>query len=309
MNNSNLCRVDRVEAISDWSLNGVKESRRLIGVEKFFSERVKASRGCFYPIKLNDNVDLDYQREVGYLIDAFDALPMRPDFAFESVWKALESETRVYNPKESITRRMIMLAEQGDMRVLMKLVEAMPLQSCKYLFKIIVTDYIMPSARGASVDIGAVQESKRVDSVAKESGQLSELFDYMRETFHVSDPSSVRQGALLLRHGLRGDPVHMGEGNYLCLDQEARALILIPIYLYSARNDRFHADFSSPFISGVATVRTYTLPYHAFMVAYHMLLEIWLRKRPNVVSGTVNSVTALLDQNLDYMRDLFGKHW
>ena len=101
----------------------------------------------------------------------------------------------------------------------------------------------------------------------------------------------------------------MGEGNYLCLDQEARALILIPIYLYSARNDRFHADFSSPFISGVATVRTYTLPYHAFMVAYHMLLEIWLRKRPNVVSGTVNSVTALLDQNLDYMRDLFGKHW
>jgi hypothetical protein len=309
MNNSNLCRLDRVEAISAWSLNGVKEARALIGAEKAFSERVKASRGCFYPIKLNDSVDLDYQREIGYLIDAFDALPMRPDFAFESVWKALESETRVYSPKETVTSRMFMLAERGDMRVLMKLAEATPLQSCKYLFKIIVTDYLIPSARANSADRGAALESKRVDSVAKKSGQLSELFDYMRQTFRASDPSSVRRGALLLRHGLRGDSVHMGEENCLCLDEEARALILIPLYLYSARNDRFHADFSSPFISGVATVRTYTLPFHAFMVAYHMLLEIWIRKRPNVVSGNVNSVIALLDQNLVYVRDLFGKHW
>jgi hypothetical protein len=306
---NNLCRADRVEAISVWSMNGVKEARALIGAEKAFSERVKVSKGCFYPIKLNDSLDLNYQREIGYLIDSFDALPMRPDFAFDSVWKALESETRVYNPRESITRRMIMLAQQGDKRVLMKLAEAMPLQSCKYLFKIIVTDYIMPSVRAGSTDRGAAQESDRVDSVAKKSSQLKELFDYMRQKFRASDPSSARDGALLLRHGLRGDSVHMGDHNWLCLDEEARALILIPLYLYSARNDRFHADFSSPFISGVATVRTYALPYHAFMVAYHMLLEIWLRKRPNVVSGNVDSLYSLLDQNLVYMRDLFGKHW
>lgn len=305
----NRCRAERLEAISAWSLNGVKEVRALIGVEKDFSERVNASKGCFYPIKLNDSSDLDYQREIGYLIDSFDALPMRPDFAFESVWKALESETRVYNPKASITLRMIMLAQQGDKRVLMKLAEAMPLQSCEYLFKIIVTDYIMPSERAGSTDRGATQESKRVDTVAKNSSQLNELFDYMRQKFSASDPSSARDGALLLRHGLRGDSVHMGDHNWPCLDEEARALILIPLYLYSARNDRFHADFSSPFISGVATLRTYTLPYHAFMVAYHMLLEIWLRKRPNVVSGNLDSLFALLDQNLDYMRELFGRHW
>lgn len=305
----NRCRAERLEAISAWSLNGVKEVRALIGVEKDFSERVNASKGCFYPIKLNDSSDLDYQREIGYLIDSFDALPMRPDFAFESVWKALESETRVYNPKASITLRMIMLAQQGDKRVLMKLAEAMPLQSCEYLFKIIVTDYIMPSERAGSTDRGATQESKRVDTVAKNSSQLNELFDYMRQKFSASDPSSARDGALLLRHGLRGDSVHMGDHNWPCLDEEARALILIPLYLYSARNDRFHADFSSPFISGVATLRTYTLPYHAFMVAYHMLLEIWLRKRPNVVSGNLDSLFALLDQNLDYMREIFGRHW
>lgn len=305
----NRCRAERLEAISAWSLNGVKEVRALIGVEKDFSERVNASKGCFYPIKLNDSSDLDYQREIGYLIDSFDALPMRPDFAFESVWKALESETRVYNPKASITLRMIMLAQQGDKRVLMKLAEAMPLQSCEYLFKVIVTDYIMPSERAGSTDRGATQESKRVDTVAKNSSQLNELFDYMRQKFSASDPSSARDGALLLRHGLRGDSVHMGDHNWPCLDEEARALILIPLYLYSARNDRFHADFSSPFISGVATLRTYTLPYHAFMVAYHMLLEIWLRKRPNVVSGNLDSLFALLDQNLDYMRELFGRHW
>lgn len=306
---NNRCRAERLEAISAWSLNGVKEVRALIGVEKDFSERVKASKGCFCPIKLNDSSDLDYQREIGYLIDSFDALPMRPDFAFESVWKALESETRVYNPKASITLRMIMLAQQGDKRVLMKLAEAMPLQSCEYLFKIIVTDYIMPSERAGSTDRGATQESKRVDTVAKNSSQLNELFDYMRQKFSASDPSSARDGAFLLRHGLRGDSVHMGDHNWPCLDEEARALILIPLYLYSARNDRFHADFSSPFISGVASLRTYTLPYHAFMVAYHMLLEIWLRKRPNVVSGNLDSLFAMLDQNLDYMRELFGRHW
>ena len=307
--NNNLCRVNLLEAISAWSQNGVKGVRSLIGAEKAFSERVKVSKGCFYPIKLNDSSDRNYQREIGYLIDSFDALPMRPDFAFESVWKALESETRVYNPQESITCRMIMLAQQGDKRILMKLAEAMPLQSCEYLFKIIVTDYIMPSVKKGSTDIGAAQESRRVDKVAKKSDQLDKLFNYMRQKFRGSGPSGARDGGLLLRHGLRGDSVHMGAHNSLSLDEEARALILIPLYLYSARNDRFHADFSSPFISGVATVRTYTLPYHAFMVAYHMLLEIWLRKRPNVLSGNDDSLFALLDQNLDYMKDLFGRHW
>lgn len=302
-------RVDRISVINSWSISGVKNPRKLSPVEKDFRERVGNSKQCFIPVSLNDSPDFDYQREIGYLIDAFDMLPTRPDFAFESAWKALESETLVYDPRRTITNRMIKLAEKADFRIVMKLAEAIPVQACKYLFKIIVTDYIPSSVRGASSNNGAVQESRRLDSVADKSCQLSALFDFMRQNFDSSDANSVREGALLLRHALRGDPVHMGDSNFPYLEDRARAYLLIPLYLYSTRNDRFHADFSSPFISGVATVRTYTLPYHAFLVAYHMLLEMWLRNRPNVVSGDINSVIALLEQNLFNMNDIFGKNW
>lgn len=44
------------------------------------------------PIPLEFSDEHNFQFYLGYLIDALDMLPMRPDLAFEHIWKALDSE-------------------------------------------------------------------------------------------------------------------------------------------------------------------------------------------------------------------------
>ena len=298
--NSDYCRQMRLSIIQNWAKTGVQEPRELLPAEHDFRERLNEASIVFKPVPLADDLDLNYRREIGYLIDAFDALPMRPDFAFESTWKAFEAEMRVHNPNAVITDRLNELVKQADDEIVIELSKGVPLQACEYLFKALVPDY--NNNRNWS-------EVNRINSIAEKNGQLDNLFSYMRREFSKSGASESREGALLLRHALRGRSVHMGDDHLPPLKIKARSYLLIVLYLYSVRNDRYHGDFSSPFISSVAKARTYTLPYHSFLVAYYMLLEIWLRKRPKVVCGGKDRVLKSISENLQYMEELFHHNW
>ena len=47
--------------------------------------------------KISD--DHKFQSYLGYMLDALDMLPMRPDLAFDHLWKALDSEFFIVQQK------------------------------------------------------------------------------------------------------------------------------------------------------------------------------------------------------------------
>lgn len=71
-------RETRLQIINEWADKGAQEPRTLFSTEKRFRELTQGCPALFKPVRLLANDDVNFQREVSYLIDAFDMLPQGP---------------------------------------------------------------------------------------------------------------------------------------------------------------------------------------------------------------------------------------
>lgn len=280
------------------------EQRDRLPIERAFAERVARSSGAFFkPVALRDTDSVKFHRQLSYLVDAFDALPERVDIAFDSAWKALElasTESALGNIAENnITDRLKFLPELIDVGILNHISAGFPLQSCEYLFKRLIS-----AVRG---DEDGMRLNKRVKGLNDE--QINYLLEYMLAKYGDDADKPRRNGALLLRKALRGDILIMGQVSDFRLEDSSRARILISLFLYTARNDRFHGESFSPFVSSAATLRTYTHPHFAFMASYYLLLGVWARVYQGVVVCDNHGIMASIDDNFEAAIETFGRHW
>lgn len=77
----------RVKYNNEWP------NKFLFDVEKELVDKLKSlDLEVINVVKLKENDDNNFQTYLGYLIDSLDMLPLRPDFAFDNIWKALDAE-------------------------------------------------------------------------------------------------------------------------------------------------------------------------------------------------------------------------
>lgn len=292
-------RTERLRALERWSEVGVLEQRERLPIEKAFSVRIaRLSEVFFRPVPVRDSDSVKFHRQLSYLIDAFDALPERVDIAFDSTWKAFELAS-TDAAAGNITDRIRQLAGTLDVSVTNQLCASFPVQSCEYLFKRLVSDVL---AAGADVRL-----ENRVKGL--NDAKIDQLLEHLRATYCDDSADSRRKGALLLRKALRGDILVLGSVSGFSLDALSRSRVLISLFLYTTRNDRFHGESFSPFVSSAASLRTYTHPYFSFIASYYLLLCVWENSCSEVLTCDTAGISSSLEENLITAREIFGRHW
>lgn len=291
-------RSERVSALNRWADVGVLEKRTPLPIEKAFADRVSQKATTFFrPLEVKETQSVTLHREISYLLDAFDALPRRVDVAFDSTWKAFELET--YEVQSgNITDRIRVAAKSIDGNIIDQLCARFPTQACEYLFKRLVLEELDGSIeRGLNNRIKSANETVR------------KLLKHLKGRYGEGTAESNRKGAMLLRRALTGDKLVLKGDGEIFLDLDARAYILISLFLYTLRNERFHGSSFSPFVSSAATLRTYTQPFFAFTASYYLLMAVWLKQRPGVLCVDERGLLVSLRNNLDEAQNLFGRHW
>lgn len=93
-----MSQIERINFYNTWP-NG----QRFIA-EQQFEEHLKSVGGKFFtPIALNNNLSATGHISLSYTLDSLDSLPMRPDHAFDWIWKAFEHLTKAAAPNLNIT--------------------------------------------------------------------------------------------------------------------------------------------------------------------------------------------------------------
>lgn len=78
----------RVEYNNNWPANF------LFPVEKQLKKRLDENniQQLFLPAKLNHSNESEFHTLLGHFLEGLDQLPLRPDMAFDSIWKSLDAE-------------------------------------------------------------------------------------------------------------------------------------------------------------------------------------------------------------------------
>jgi hypothetical protein len=288
---------ERFCIVNHWAEKGVSGKRSLLPIEKSFQERIsKVAEPLFVPLPLRDNGCPKFNREMSYLIDAFDDFPRRVDQSFDSLWKALESTLSTVDNSSQITQRLKKVADTGyiDARIIDRICKEFPLQSCEYLYK----------------RIASSQHDNRALRRVKDLNEVNKLIEYTKCKYNTEDDKDRRDAAILFRKLLsREERIQVADDVGFRFSDKVLARILISGFLYTARNDRFHGNSFSPFVSSYATIRTYTHPYFAFLATYYLLIGMWQRQHPEVISLDDETLFSSFNRNARVARQLFGRHW
>lgn len=292
-------RTQRLRAMERWADVGVLERRSRLPVEQAFADRVTQNSETFFkPVAINDLDSVAFHREVSYLVDACDSLPWRVDIAFDSTWKAFELETKeAYGG--NVTERLKEVVGEVNPKIVDRLCDSFPVQSCEYLFKRLVSDF--------SED--TIERGLKNRLLYSTDDQTRLLLDHLQVTYGNGSAQSRRKGALLLWRALRGETLVLGGVAGFRLETTSRARVLVSLFLYTTRNERFHGTSFSPFVSSAASLRTYTHPFFAFLASYYLLLSLWLERRPGAIRADLDALLVSLDDNLITARGIFGRHW
>lgn len=297
----------RLKAIATWSTRGVLATRDQTPIEKEFLQRVEDVGGSFLrPMPLGFTDDSDYHKEVSYLIDAFDQLPARPDVAFDSTFKALESTIKRMLPPDKFAHLLRKIVDQSSTLedVAEILGHNMPVQTCEFLYKRLsdnLSDWRVQVTGPKNQVLIRLREAK--------NSSVDELLDALKA--RCDDPSTAerRKQAMFLRKALSGDEMTGNLHATFKVDRSARVHFLLSGLLYTARNDRFHGQSFSPFVSSSATMRTYVHPHFLIIATYSCMMALWNDDpdRRHLLGGT--DVVNNLKENLSLAQDFFLSNW
>lgn len=303
-------RRERIDIIAAWSRSGILEERRRLVIEDQFAERVaRAGSRFFVPLPLTHSDDLWYNTQVSFLLEALDALPRRPDIAFDSVWKVLEKTAHSWLPayperRPNITDTLGHLS--ADPRLSNSVTKALlgdvPTQTCEYLFKRLI-------AREPAESSGRARRRLSNGYGAGDvlPGEIKAFLALVEGKYSAPDLDTARRGAALLRRALTGETLDIA-GTQVGLSLPARLRILLCGLLYTSRNERYHGESFSPFYSSAASIKTYTHPHYLFLSAYALVHLLWAHSS-HPYAPTLDAVEENTVVNLREARTLYARHW
>lgn len=260
----------------------------------------------FFPAQLQHSTDHSYQTLLSHSIDALDLLPLRPDFSFDQIWKALDAEffrLKLALTAPSHVSRFVAFSSHistspDTSKSHYVLAGKIPLQSCEYLAKRLLdstsnpTEHTDAFVKRLSVTLGApflADIHLKYDTGWLTAGKEAE---------------TQRKLGGLLRLLLGGATVDVN-GNFYLITPDKAAEVIIGTMLPQFRNERFHGNTRPPFRSSAATMKTYAHSYFLLIYSYALMLDVFLYRKFGVITpvDVINNTNTNLDRFLKVLGD------
>jgi hypothetical protein len=253
---------------------------------KFFAKMKAAglSQGMVaVPLDSSDNHQ--FQFYLGYLIDALDMLPMRPDHAFDHIWKALDAEffivqKELVNLSASRFDAFVdkVLNDPNAAVAFMDYLKLIPFQTCEYAAKRVI------QASATNDNNSNILLSRAKQSLG------SQFVDCLVSKYPPANngkpsPANQRKAGRLLKLVFDGKEVELA-GAKFNIAAENQARFLVKVVLANSRNERFHGGVFPPFRSSSAKLSTYAHAYFLLHLSYSLLLEVFLYREYGVITSS-----------------------
>tara|TARA_R110002167_G_scaffold257494_1_gene463944 strand:+ start:2135 stop:3031 length:897 start_codon:yes stop_codon:yes gene_type:complete len=254
-------------------------------------------------VKLNLSEEYQFQFYLGYLLDALDMLPLRPDLAFDHVWKALDSEFFIIQQElgdkncsrfDGFVDKV--LNDHNTAATFLQYLKLTPYQTCEYAAKRVIE-------ASTETDDHATTLFKRAKNSLGKDFILKFVQKYQPASNGKPSPSDQRKAGRLLKLVFSGKEVEL-DGAKFQISEKQLAIFLVKVVLANSRNKRFHGGVFPPFRSSVAKMETYAHAYFLLHISYGLLLDVFLYREYDVTS--LSSVNSTMSDNAGFFRLLFG---
>lgn len=251
----------------------------------------------FLPAQLKHTNNTEFHNLFRHYLECLNQLPLRPDIAFDCIWKALDAEfVRLKNMSGSHRGRFSVfynhISKSPDTcNTYASLTDIIPLQTCEFVAKRIFENHILYKSNPKDNNVKSFR-NRVIDSLTEMV--YNDLITKYAPNW-VSDKATIQRNAgRLLQKLLKGDELII-IGTKHKLTTENKALFLTAVTMPQFRNERFHGESSPPFRSSVAKLKTYAHAYYIFHVAYIHLLEVFLYRQFDVIDIATTQKT--IDDN------------
>lgn len=288
----------RVKYHNEWP------SRFLFPAEVKFAAKMKSAGLAqgLVAVPLESASDYQFQFYLGYLIDALDMLPMRPDLAFEHIWKALDAEFFIVQAEigDQKTSRFDgfldkVLGDPNAAGAFTDYIRLVPYQTCEYAAKRVIQASVATD-RNSSILLFRAKQSLGEQFISRLAVK------YPAGANGKPCPVDQRKAGRLLRIVFCGKEVELGDAKFR-FSQDDLTKFLVKVVLANSRNERFHGGVFPPFRSSSARLSTYAHAYFLLHLSYSLLLEVFLYREYGVVSA--DAVKAGIRHNANLFKLLF----
>ena len=255
------------------------------------------------PANLALSDDHTFQSYLGFIIDALDMLPMRPDLAFEHLWKALDAEffivqQEIGNHNCSRFDGFVdkVLNDPKTAAGFLQYLPSIPLQTCEYGAKRVIE----ASSRNDNHSNTLLGRAK---SAVGEPFINELVCKFPPSANHKPSSSDQRNAGRLFKMLFNGQAIELNGTQFAFTDKQ-RALFVIKVILANSRNERFHGGVFPPFRSSAATTSTYSHAYYLFHISYALLLDVFLYREYGVIQ--IDDVRQAIVANVSVFNQLFG---
>ncbi|PRD13957.1 hypothetical protein [Pantoea coffeiphila] len=288
-------------------LNNNWPKKSLFPAEKYLIDKMKTCEVdiVFQPAKLKYSDDQDFHNMLSHYLEALDQLPLRPDIAFDCIWKALDAEfvrlQKVNGSKEGRFSLFYKHISKSDYtcNTYSKLTEVIPLQTCEFVAKRILENNIAYKNKPKNNDYQSFRK-RTIDSLGQS------LYDVFIGKYGVlwdsNKAKTQRDAGILIQKLLKGNKLKVETIEFQLSDQD-RALFLTAVTMPQFRNERFHGLTTPPFRSSTATLKTYSHAYFIFHVAYAHLLEVFLYRDFKTID--IETTKQSINDNLNLFIKVF----
>ena len=252
---------------------------------------------------LNYSEDRQFQFYLGYLIDSLDMLPLRPDLAFDHIWKALDSEFFIVQQEignlncsrfDGFVDRI--LNDSNTATSFLEYLPIIPYQTCEYAAKRMIQASL-------EADKNAKTLFSRVNGSLGKDFVTEFIAKYPPALNGKPNPSDQRKAGRLLKIMFSGEDILLN-GSTFTITEKQKAMFLVKVVLANSRNERFHGGVFPPFRSSVAKLSTYSHAYYLLHISYALLLDVFLYREYNVID--IKDVVNVINNNITLFKILFN---
>jgi hypothetical protein len=282
--------------------------------ERFKEHLASQNLSCpFHPAPLEDSEDDEFHRILASILDALDALPLRPDKAFEALWTALDAEmfkVREQNGDHNRSRFVQFLdkiySHSGQDRswaLMTAFLELVPLQTCEYA-AVRILEAINTPGKHSEYFLAKVKPAVGVVFVDEFNGKYGSAWAVGTPPDADERARTQRKAGAFLQLALKGEEVTISNVAHHLNDMQRLSLFACAV-LPNIRNEKFHGATFPSYRSSATKLKHYASGYFVFSLAYFMMLHAMLYKDFRTIS--TSEVEKCIEMNTELFRVAFAK--